>query len=349
MSIPLGRTCAAAAAGILTVAAADNALELALKDQAPPFETSFAGASRFKQDTFRGRMQKMMLACDPTLLVYTASHVRSLKAKLDAFRSECDANGGKPPVPRTTAQNRELWEHQRIVSSALHPDTGDIIPHPFRMSGFLPFNGPICVAMIASTTTPALLFWNWANQSQNALVNYFNRNASSPMTNETLGKSYAGAVAAALSVAFGLSTLVKKRCDPATASRLLTFVAFPSSVLASSLNCYIVRAPEIDAGVDLLDDEHRVIKVASGDGKSQRAAAKGVYETVAMRAGDPPAPRRLLRAARPHGHRAVPEKRRRAESIRGGASHHVPLALLVRRGPPERHCDLSAVWHHRRQ
>ena len=93
MSIPLGRTCAAAAAGIVTVAAADNALELALKDQAPPFETSFEGASRFKQDTFLGRMQKMMLACDPTLLVYTASHVRSLKAKLDAFRSECDANG----------------------------------------------------------------------------------------------------------------------------------------------------------------------------------------------------------------------------------------------------------------
>ena len=118
MSIPLGRTCAAAAAGIVTVAAADNALELALKDQAPPFETSFEGASRFKQDTFLGRMQKMMLACDPTLLVYTASHVRSLKTELDAFRSECDANGGKPSVPLTTAQNREMWENQRIVSSA---------------------------------------------------------------------------------------------------------------------------------------------------------------------------------------------------------------------------------------
>ena len=52
------------------------------------------------------------------------------------------------------------------------------------MSGYVPFNGPICVAMVASKTTPAILFWSWVNQSQNALVNYFNRNASSPMDNE---------------------------------------------------------------------------------------------------------------------------------------------------------------------
>jgi len=151
------------------------------------------------------------------------------------------------------------------------------------MSGFLPFNGPICVAMIASGSTPALLFWNWANQSQNALVNYFNRNASSPMTNDTLAKSYAGAVGAALTVAFGLATFVKRRYDPARAAQLLKFVAFPSSVLASSLNCYIVRAPEIETGVDLLDEDHNTISMPLGE-KSQLAAAKGVYETVASRA-----------------------------------------------------------------
>jgi len=283
MSIPLGRTCAAACFGIATVAVADNALEAATKHHAPPFETSFGGASRFDQGTFIGRMQKMMLACDPTLLIYPPSHIRSLKVQVDEFRSECEKNGGKPLVPLSTDENREMWEKHRIVSSALHPDTGEIIPHPFRMSGFLPFNGPICVAMIASGSTPALLFWNWANQSQNALVNYFNRNASSPMTNDTLAKSYAGAVGAALTVAFGLATFVKRRYDPARAAQLLKFVAFPSSVLASSLNCYIVRAPEIETGVDLLDEDHNTISMPLGE-KSQLAAAKGVYETVASRA-----------------------------------------------------------------
>jgi len=176
-----------------------------------------------------------------------------------------------------------LWESKRIVDAALHPDTGETVPAPFRMSGYVPFNGPICVAMVVSSSTPALLFWNWVNQSQNALVNYFNRNASSTLSNETLAKSYAAAVGSSLAVAFGLATLIQKRYDPATASRLLRFVAFPSSVMASSLNCYIVRSPEIETGIPLLDGELGGNVVLEGE-TSVAAAKVGVYSTVATRA-----------------------------------------------------------------
>lgn len=142
---------------------------------------------------------------------------------------------------------RVLWEARRVVDAAMHPDTGEILPRPFRMSGYVPYNGPICVAIVASQSTLPLLFWSWVNQSQNALVNYFNRNASSPMTNETLAKSYAIAVGSALAVAFGLATAIQKRFEPAKAKQLLRWVAFPSAVVASSLNCYIVRSPEIES------------------------------------------------------------------------------------------------------
>mmetsp|Transcript_13341 Transcript_13341/g.29414 ORF Transcript_13341/g.29414 Transcript_13341/m.29414 type:complete len:283 (-) Transcript_13341:109-957(-) len=147
--------------------------------------------------------------------------------------------------------------------------------------GYVPFNGPVCVAMVASSSTPALLFWNWANQSQNALVNYFNRNASSDVTNEEIIKSYTIAVGAAMSVAFGLATFIKRSYDPATAQRMLRFVAFPASVAASSLNCYIVRSPEISTGVSLFDKDGKT--VLEGD-TSQVAAKKGVYATTASRA-----------------------------------------------------------------
>jgi O-antigen/teichoic acid export membrane protein len=135
--------------------------------------------------------------------------------------------------------------------------------------------------MVASQSTSALLFWSWMNQSQNALVNYYNRNASSPMTNETLAKSYAAAVGSALTVAFGLATFIQKRFEPQQAKNLLRWVAFPSSVVASSLNCYIVRSPEISSGISLVDENG--VDVLPGE-TSKIAAERGVNLTTMSRA-----------------------------------------------------------------
>ena len=146
---------------------------------------------------------------------------------------------------------------------------------------FVPFNGPICVAMVASQSTSALLFWSWVNQSQNALVNYFNRNASSPMSNETLIKSYSAAVGSALLVAFGLATAIQKRYDPVQAKALLRWVSFPSAIVASSLNCYIVRSPEIETGISLLNENGQ--DVLPGE-TSSIAAKPGVNATTLSRA-----------------------------------------------------------------
>lgn len=67
-----------------------------------------------------------------------------------------------------------------------------------------------------------------------------------------------------------------------TAAKLLKFVAFPSSILASSINCYIVRSPEIETGVPLLHPQSHSPVFPAGD-NSSLAAEKGVMETVASR------------------------------------------------------------------
>jgi len=149
------------------------------------------------------------------------------------------------------------------------------------MSGYVPFNGPICVAMVAAPNTLSLLFFSWVNQSQNALVNYFNRNASSPMSNETLAYSYGAAVGSALLVAFGASQLIQRRFEPARAKQLLSFAAFPSSVVASSANCYIVRSPELETGIPLLNEDHEEVLPGA---VSHAAASAGVASTVFSRA-----------------------------------------------------------------
>ena len=135
--------------------------------------------------------------------------------------------------------------------------------------------------MVAAQSTPALLFCSWLNQSHNAMVNYFNRNAASEMTNATLATSYAAAVGSSLTVAFGLATFIQRRYSPAQAKNLMRWIAFPSCVVASSLNCYIVRSPEIDTGIPLADGDGE--EVLPGE-TSQIAARRGVESTTLSRA-----------------------------------------------------------------
>lgn len=275
-SVPVGASLAAALAGVTVVSLGAALVEYATADTCMPYS---ANGQRFDQNSFQGRFSRMLLACDPRLLLYSEDQVRQAKALLDT----ADQHTGDRSMDRT------LWEARRIADAALHPDSGEIIPRPFRMSGYVPYNGPICVAMVASTTTPSLLFWSWVNQSQNALVNYYNRNASSPMSNETLLKSYTAAVGSALTVAFGLATFIQKRYSPAQAQKMMKFVAFPSAVVASSLNCYIVRSPEIDTGIPLMDADGQTVMVTGADGAavpaiSQIAATNGVNSTTLSRA-----------------------------------------------------------------
>jgi hypothetical protein len=134
------------------------------------------------------------------------------------------------------------------------------------------------------------------NQSQNALVNHFNgpkiidattdreeksTAAGNSVNNGTLFKSYALAVASALIVAFGLANYVQTNYAGEEATELLRFISFPSAVIASSLNCYIVRSPEIEVGVPLLNMQQE--NVLPGE-TSIAAAKRGVYSTTASRA-----------------------------------------------------------------
>ncbi|KAL3944799.1 MAG: hypothetical protein SGBAC_001122 [Bacillariaceae sp.] len=267
-SVPIISSLAAAFVGIGAVSATASLIESSTVDSCLPYSEK---GQRYDQDTFAGRFCRMILACDPFLLIYTEEQVREAQSVLE--RTEQYKND--------RSMDRELWEAKRIIDAAVHPDTKEFIPRPFRMSGYVPYNGPICVSMVASTSTLPILFWSWLNQSQNALVNYYNRNAASPMTNETLMKSYTAAVGSALVVAFGLATFIQKRYSPTRAKELMKFVAFPSAIVASSLNCYIVRSPEIETGVPLLDGEGN--NVFEGE-TSTIAARHGVYSTTLSRA-----------------------------------------------------------------
>ena len=180
-SVPVVKSLLAAVAGVATVSAAATIMELSTASSCPPYDPS---GQRFDQSNFMGRFARMLLQCDPRLLLYSEDQVRAAKHMINNYKDYPDSD-------------RALWEARRMCEAALN-DKDEILPRPFRMSGYVPYNGPICVAMVASQSTAALLFWSWLNQSQNAAINYFNRNSASKMTNETLAASYTAAVGSAL-------------------------------------------------------------------------------------------------------------------------------------------------------
>ena len=68
--------------------------------------------------------------------------------------------------------------------------------------------------ILSFRTAPAVVFWQWVNQSFNALVNYTNRNAKSPTTTTQLGVAYVSATASAMITALGCKAVWQKRATP---------------------------------------------------------------------------------------------------------------------------------------
>lgn len=126
---PIGKTVAAMSLAIATVMGGAAAAEVATASLVPTFDPK---KERFDQSSFIGRLSKMLLGCDPFLLTYSDEKVREYKAMVDNYEFLLK---NLPDGVSEKEMSRKLWEAQRISSAALHPDTGDTIPHPFRMSG----------------------------------------------------------------------------------------------------------------------------------------------------------------------------------------------------------------------
>ena len=60
------------------------------------------------------------------------------------IKSESEHKGGA--VPGVT--DEEMWHAQFMVDSAVHPDTNELVPKPFRMAGYVPCNIPILVGLL---------------------------------------------------------------------------------------------------------------------------------------------------------------------------------------------------------
>ncbi|XP_048464674.1 sideroflexin-2 isoform X2 [Rhincodon typus] len=172
-------------------------------------------APRWDQTTFVGRLKHFFNITDPRTVLMSNATLDKAKDLVDSFRA-----GSVPPG--TTEE--QLHYAKKLYDSAFHPDSGERMNLIGRMSFQVPGGMAITGFMLQFyRTVPAVVFWQWVNQSFNALVNYTNRNAASPITTKQIGVAYLTATSTALATAVGLNLYTKKA--PPLLARWVPFVA----------------------------------------------------------------------------------------------------------------------------
>lgn len=218
-------------------------------------------------------------------LFTTPSQLESAKMLLIQYKTN--------QIPSMTP---ELWRSKKIVDSTLHPDTGQPVLLPFRMSCFVLSNLVVTAGMLTPNLgTRGIVAWQFTNQSLNVAINASNANKSSPLTTKSLLTNYLLAVSASCTVAVGLNALVPRLrgLSQTTKTVLRRLVPFAAVASAGALNVFLMRGEELRRGIDIYpvrrDMAIRDNKRDEEDdarqslGKSKKAALQGVGETAASR------------------------------------------------------------------
>eukprot|EP00347_Sterkiella_histriomuscorum_P004262 403361121 len=242
--------------------------------------------SEYDLETYWGRFQHQFTRINPSLFFVSKKTIKECQEKIEKFkiREEAADNIGA----KVYLKPDEIKEHiyaNRVVGSAVHPDTKQIQDPYLRLSGFVIFNVPI-VFFVLFTRQQTPMFnagMQWINQTYNALMNYGNRNASSTYTTYDLAKGYSGAVAASVLIALYSRTMMGPTLKRLSGSKLIlanSALNYLAAAFAGAANLALMRSKEMRDGIQVQNKEgtetYGTSKVAAKQAISQTAFSRFV-------------------------------------------------------------------------
>ncbi|XP_019866283.2 sideroflexin-2 [Aethina tumida] len=222
-------------------------------------------APLWDQNTFIGRFKHFLWVTDPRTCVVTEEALDNAKILVEQYKNKTEPPG--------TSIEQVIYA-KKLYESAFHPDSGEKQNVFGRMSFQVPGGMAITGAMLQFyRTAPAVVFWQWVNQSFNALVNYTNRNAKSPTTTTQLLVAYVTATSSAMATALGCKYYWSKKASPF----IQRYVPFAAVAAANCVNIPLMRQNEILHGIDCTDADNKIV------GQSKLAAGKGIAQVIISR------------------------------------------------------------------